>query len=248
MLAETKRRGREALLSFRMNDDHGMVEQTTQFWVDHPECRLGGRALDFGCDEVRTYIFRLIEEAVRRYDCDGIELDFNRFPTFFKDAELTEERVAKMNSLVERVRGMLDDVSRDRGHRLILCVRVPSNYNDPPPTPETARQKGCDVVAWVENGWVDFVTVSEWLFERGDLPIAEWKRAIPKVPVYGGIEVVWHNKPEGARALSADDYRQQARKLFGAGADGVYIFNMFTSREAAPWNEPPFEMLRDLGR
>ncbi len=197
MLAETKRRGREALLSFRMNDDHGMVEQTTQFWVDHPECRLGGRALDFGCDKVRTYIFRLIEEAVRRYDCDGLELDFNRFPTFFK-AGATEERVAKMNSLVERVRGMLDDVGRERGRRLILSVRVPSNFGRTPPTPETARQIGCDVPAWAKNGWVDFVTVSEFLFERGDLPVGEWKRAVTTVPVYGGIEVVWHNKPEGA--------------------------------------------------
>ena len=56
--------------------------------------------------------FRLIEEAVPRYDCDGLELDFNRFPTFFK-AGATEERVAKMNSLVEQVRGMLDDVGRE---------------------------------------------------------------------------------------------------------------------------------------
>ena len=39
-------------------------------------------------------MFRLIEEAVQRYDCDGIELDFQRFPTFFKDGT-TEERVAR---------------------------------------------------------------------------------------------------------------------------------------------------------
>jgi len=34
--------------------------------------------------EVRDYTVGLIDEAMRRYDCDGIELDFNRFPTFFK--------------------------------------------------------------------------------------------------------------------------------------------------------------------
>ena len=246
MLAETRQRGREALLSFRMNDDHNVDFQTTQFWVDHPECRLGGKALDFGREEVRDYTFRLIEEAVTRYDCDGIELDFNRFPNFFKDGK-TEERVAKMNGLVERVRTMLDDVGRGRGRRLVLSVRPPSNFGNPPPTPETARQRGCDVPAWVANGWVDFVAVSEFLFERGDLPIAEWRRAITTVPVYGGIEVVWHGRPEGERALSADDYRRQARTLVEAGADGVYIFNMFTCRESPPWNEPPFEVFRELG-
>ena len=45
---------------------------------------------------------------------------------------------------------------------------------------------------------------------------------------------------------SADAYRRQGRNLFKAGADGVYIFNMFTSRESASWNEPPFGVLKNL--
>ena len=120
MLAETRRRGREALLTFRMNDDHGNDFLRTQFLADHPDWRLGTEqyhgkgALDFARDEVRDYTFRLIDEAVRRYDCDGLELDFNRFPTFFKTGT-TDERVAKMNSLVKRIRKMLDDVGRERG-------------------------------------------------------------------------------------------------------------------------------------
>lgn len=127
LLAETKRRGREALLSFRMNDDHGNDFLRTQFWLDHPEWRLGKGALDFGRAEVREYTARLIEEAVRRYDCDGLELDFNRFPTFFRDGS-TEERIAKLTALIHRVRTMLDDLGRERGRPLVLAVRVPSNY------------------------------------------------------------------------------------------------------------------------
>ncbi len=249
MLAETKRRGREALLTFRMNDDHGNDFLRTQFLADHPDWRLGTEqyrgkgAMDFGRDEVRDYTFRLIEEAVRRYDCDGIELDFNRFPAFFKDGT-TEERVAKMNSLVERVRKMLDDVGRERGRRLVLAVRVPSNYGRTPPTPETALQIGCDVPAWVKRGWVDFVAVSEFLLERGDLPIALWKKSITTIPVYGGIECT---KGSGKMNLTADEYRHAAAGLAKAGADGVYLFNFFTSREGGEAAyEPPFEVLRDL--
>ena len=63
--------GREALLSFRMNDDHGNDFLRTQFRVDHPDCRLGAGALDFGQEAVREYVFRLIEEAVARYDCEA---------------------------------------------------------------------------------------------------------------------------------------------------------------------------------
>lgn len=249
MLAEAQRRGREALLTFRMNDDHGDDFLRTQFMVDHPDWRLGTEryrglgAMDFGRDEVREYTFRLIEEAVRRYDCDGIELDFNRFPAFFKDGS-TDERVAKLNSLVERVRKLLDDVGRARNCRLVLGVRVPSNYGRTPPTPETAKQIGCDVPAWAKLGWVDYVAVSEFLHERGDLPIGAWKQAITTVPVYGGIECT---RGGGKRNLSAEEYRQSATSLIKAGADGVYLFNFFTSREGGPdAYEPPFEVLRDL--
>lgn len=250
MLAEAKRRGCEALLTFRMNDDHGDDFLRTQFQVDHPEWRLGTQryrgkdALDFGRDEVRDHIFRLLEEAVRRYDSDGLELDFNRFPTFFKDGT-TDERVAKMNALVERVRAMLDTVGRERGRRLILSVRPPSNYGRTPPTPATARQLGCDVPAWVQRGWVDFVAVSEFLHERGDLPVAQWKQAIPSVPIYGGIECT---KTGAQKNLSADEYRHAATQLLKSGADGIYLFNFFTSREGgANAYEPPFAVLRDLG-
>jgi Glycosyl hydrolase-like 10 len=250
MLSEAKRRGCEALLTFRMNDDHGNDFLRTKFLVNHADWRLGTKqyqgkgAIDFGRKEVREYTFRLIEEAVQRYDCDGIELDFNRFPTFFKDSS-TDERIVKMNSLVERIRKMLDDVGRERGRRLVLSVRPPSNYGRTPPTPETARQLGCDVPAWVEHGWVDFVAVSEFLNERGDLPIDQWKQAITTVPVYGGIEC---RKSGGPKNLTADEYRHAAVQLIKAGADGIYLFNFFTSREGGDnAYDPPFEVLRDLG-
>ncbi|MBL8849587.1 MAG: family 10 glycosylhydrolase, partial [Planctomycetaceae bacterium] len=136
ILAEAKARGREALLSFRMNDDHGNDFLRTAFLAEHPEWRLGtvqyqgSGAPDFIQPEVRAYVLALIEEAVRRYDSDGIELDFNRFPNFFKGGT-TDERVSLMNGLVESVRQMLDKVSAERRGLtppLVLGVRVPSNY------------------------------------------------------------------------------------------------------------------------
>jgi len=245
MLAEAKKRGREALLSFRMNDAHGNDFLRTQFWTDHPDWRLRNGALDFAHDQVRDYVFRLIEEAVRRYDCDGIELDFNRFPTFFKSGT-TEARVAKMSGLVKRVRMMLDEVGRERGRRLVLGVRVPSNYGRMPPSPDSSLETGCDAVAWSRNGWVDFITVSEFLYTRYDLPIKPWKAAIREVPIYGGIECADGRSKD--QYLSPEKYRGAACHLRREGADGVYLFNFFTTREHGTdaW-EPPFEVLCDLG-
>ncbi|MSR59936.1 MAG: PKD domain-containing protein [Planctomycetaceae bacterium] len=139
---------------------------------------------------------------------------------------------------------MLDDVGHERNRRLVLAVRVPSNYGRTPPTPETSRQLGCDVSYWAKHGWIDFVAVSEFLFERGDLPIDQWKKVITTVPVYGGIECTIGG---GQKNLTADEYRQAAQQLQKAGADGTYLFNFFTSREGGEAAyEPPFEVLKDL--
>lgn len=241
MLAEAKNKGLESLLTFRMNDAHGNDFLKTQFWNDHPEYRLGA-ALDFWHPEVRDYVFSLIEEAVQRYDCDGIELDFNRFPTFFQTGT-TQERVERINSLVSQVRALLDAESLKRGRHLILTARVPSNYGSTPPTYETSLALGCDPVAWVENGWLDYLTVSEFLFERGDLPIASWKERVSGIPVYGGIECT--AGPADDQVLTADQYRLAAYRLWEQGADGVYLFNFFTPREVG--DEPHFEVLADMG-
>ncbi|MBI2927819.1 MAG: hypothetical protein HYY24_19175 [Verrucomicrobia bacterium] len=276
LLAEARRRGLEALLTFRMNDAHGNDFLRTAFWRDHPEYRLGNGALDFTHEAVRDYVFRLIEEAVQRYQCDGIELDFQRFPTFFapsrsrdgkaaiEESEIrspksesgpnsttsppteAEERIAEINSLVERVRRMLDAEGRKRNRRLVLAARVPSDYGKSPPSHEKSREIGCDPVAWAKHGWIDFLTVSEFLFVRYDLPIRPWKQLIPSIPIYGGIECA-----EGSRlkqCLTPEKYRRAARHLWAEGADGIYLFNFFTTRE---WEkdafEPPFEVLRELG-
>src|SRR5205807_1270882 len=113
---------------------------------------LGKGALDFKYEAVREHIFRLIEEAVRRYDCDGLELDFQRFPTFFQDGT-TQERVAKINSLVQRVRKMLDAEGKKRSRRLVLAARIPSDYGRSAPSYDTARSIGCDPVAWGKDAF-----------------------------------------------------------------------------------------------
>ena len=245
LLAEGRRRGLEVLLTFRMNDAHGNDFLRTAFWRDHPEYRLGAGALDFAHDAVREYVFHLIEEAVQRYDGDGLELDFQRFPTFFKSGS-TEERITQINRLVERVRVMLDVEGRKRNRRLILAARVPSDYGRSAPSYDKSREIGCDPAAWARNGWIDFLTVSEFLFVRYDLPIKPWKQLVPNLPIYGGIECA--EGPKLDQCLTPEKYRRAARHLRSDGADGIYLFNFFTTREhGKDAFEPSFEVLQELG-
>jgi hypothetical protein len=79
--------------------------------------------------------------------------------------------------------------------------------------------------------------------------VGPWKKRIPKMPVYGSIDVV-HADRSGPLLgyLSPDDYRRAACHLWADGADGVYLFNFFCPREEESKSfEPPFEVLKDLG-
>ena len=48
-------------------------------------------------------MFAIITELLERFDIDGVEIDFNRHPTFFRRAEQTQNAYL-MTDLVRRVR------------------------------------------------------------------------------------------------------------------------------------------------
>lgn len=245
LLSRAKAKGLEALITFRMNDDHGDDFLRTEFFEKNPECRLSRGALNFAKQEVRNYTRSLIREAIERYDCDGIELDFNRFPNFFAPNE-TGDKIAWMNEIVAGVSADLKEVAAKRKRDLLLAIRVPSNFGRTRPTLDSAKQLGCDVEHWTKQGWIDFVTVSEFLFQPEHLPLDSWAPLKKFVPVYGGIECTTAGAPEFY--LDAKGYRKAARQLWDDGASGVYLFNFFTTREydQTAW-DPPFEVLEQLG-
>lgn len=252
LLAEARARGLEAMLTFRMNDAHGNDFLRTRFWQEHPEWRLRGGALDFAHAEVREHVFRLLEETVQRYDADGLELDFQRFPTFFADScpDSPEERQTKIHGMVERVRQMLDREGQRRGRRWGLSARVPSDYGQGAPTYAQSVARGCDPAVWAKRGWIDFLTVSEWLFTAPSLDLPAWRRAVPGIPLYAGIQPesfpsTHPDRCEGC--LGPQGFRRVARERWANGADGIYLFNFFTSREWKEPLEPPFEVLREIG-
>ena len=243
MIDQARKKGREVLLSFRMNDAHIDDFLRCRMWKDHPEYRLNlpgewqkDSALDFGLEPVRDYTFALIQEAVQRYDVDGLEMDFNRFPHYFKPGT-EKENAARLNELVQRVRKMLDEEGLKRKRRLVLAARVPE-------TLAACRAIGLDPVAWNAAKSLDFLTASHFLYGDPRLPVKEFKEALPGIPVYSCIE--YDGKHE--YGPPPDYYRKAAASRWATGADGIYLFNFLCSREEGDKaSEPPFEVLRELG-
>jgi len=242
--------GMEVFWSMRMNDVHdgspGHPYRFPQWKKNHPECLFGtpdnrptgvtdGRAwagVDYGRMAVREMAFRTIEEVCRNYDIDGIELDFFRHPAFFKrhawGEPLGRKELDMMTGLMRRVRRMTEEVSIERGRPILVAVRVPDSVG-------YCEAIGLDVTRWLREDLIDILVAS------GYFRLSPWKDTIALghkygVPVYPSLDE--SRMPNDSRKVrnSIQCYRARAMNCWNAGADGIYLFNLFNPK-APHWRQ-----------
>ena len=184
--------------------------------------------LNFAIPEVRQRRLDQLRECLERYDIDGLELDFQRFPVFFKYGE-EGKYLPTMTNWMREVRDMSLEVAEKSGRPLLLSARIMAR-------PEQNVGIGLDPVTWAQEGLVDFLVVSHYLHNNFPLPVREYRGLLPDdLPLYASIEV----------EREVANYKKIAEQLYLDGVDGILIFNFFTSRDQG--NEPQYELLKELG-
>ena len=224
-------RGMESMLSYRMNELHDVDKPSSPllspFWKAHPEYRVGGyegwgkEALNYAIPEVREYFFGILREIIGRYDLDGLELDYMRFPYYFpfhKDSMPAYARI--MTGFVGRVRRLTDSIGHARGRNILLSARVPTSLKG-------CEHLGLDPVSWSRGGLIDFLTLAPFLSTETDIPVGEFKAACGSIPIYTCLEFTI-----GARQMTREEKRAAAALLYAAGSDGMYLFNYFVAWDA----------------
>jgi hypothetical protein len=228
VLDRARLRGLEPFVSLRMNELHDVDKPESpllsSFWKAHPEYRVGGyegwgkEALNYALPQVREHFLSWIREIIDRYDYDGLEMDFMRFPYYFPlHADSMSHYTEIMTGFVQQVRRLTDSLGTARGHRILLAARVPSSLHG-------CEHLGVDPATWCRKGSVDLLTVSPFLSTETDIPVAEFKTACGSVPVYTGIEFTI-----GTRQMTREEKRAAAALLYASGADGMYLFNYFVA-------------------
>jgi len=110
--------------------------------------------VDYEKQQVRDKVLEILTDVCSRYDIDGVELDFFRFPVFFKPQlygqPVTQKHCDMMTDLVKKFRIMTEDVSLKRGRPLLVAVRVPDSFG-------YAKEMGLDVVNWLDSDLVDII-------------------------------------------------------------------------------------------
>jgi hypothetical protein len=248
VVREAKKRGLDVFYSFRINDIHDSFtpDEKATFKVEHPEWMIGPRkygdvtsfptSLNFAVPEVRELKFRVIEELFKKYDFDGLEIDFLRSAPYFLPGEETKN-AHLLTKLLRRVRKHLDQRGRQRGRPIRLAVRVEGSL-------ASCRKDGFEVSRWIKEGLIDYLSLGTGVI---DIEVEQFKKfAAPKgvfvYPVLYGWPSKYYPIPAELAAGLALNYWQQ-------GADGIYLFNWFAhtknNSEKKGFNMAP--LLKQLG-
>jgi len=229
--------GMKFIAGFRMSDRHHrglpdhphhgrsmgrFIREHQDLWIkDFP---YDNGALDYNHKEVRDWMFNTMEEAVQRFDVDGLELNYMRYPHVFPPGH-PEVHEPILTQFTARVREMLDVEGRKRGRRLLLQTQVPQ-------TLEECHFLSLDVPTWIKEGLIDHLVPSDFGSADNDAPYDEFARLTRESEclLFPAAHVYASRDPSGGGyhwvLMSEPGYRGQASNFYAQGADGAYMFNL----------------------
>jgi hypothetical protein len=247
--------GIECFCSFRMNDIHdgwaawyshylfNPLKRNNRHWlVGEGIPGVGGNsnpygswtAVDYAREEVRRLAVAFVDEVCRKFDIDGVELDFCRHYVYFKSQawgnDPSDQEIDMMTGMVRTMRSVIEEYSVRRGRPLLLAVRVPDSDG-------YRRAMGIDLEAWLEDDLVDIVTVSDYF------RLTPWEESIGLAHKYGKpayaclSESRERDKAACSLRNSIESYRARTLQALQAGADGIYLFNAQDVSNETLYNE-----------
>ena len=273
-LKRCREKNQSPFISLRINDIHHVqwvdtpgnlrgVHAISRFYAEHPEYRIGTsltdwqeKTLNWSVPEVRDRMFSFVREQSENYDFDGFELDFMRFPSFFRVHETTsDERVRIITDWVSTVRKTLDETAPNGKHRW-LCVRIPAHLACHDPI-------GVDVRRLADVGVEMFDLSNSYHTEQtGDIPAIRELTGDAAI-YYEMCHCIRQARPNPLpppeqrndftiqRKTTPNQFYTTAQLALARGADGVSLFNYVYYREhgagdRGPAFEPPFDVLHHL--
>ncbi len=237
-------------ISFRMNDAHerdtaiGVSHLMSDFFHENPQfyrvkhhtySEYYDKIYDFTHEEVRERFLQLINESLSRYNCYGIELDFQREAyLWYIGGEYNGLDI--FNQFMRDIDDLLAIYEEKYGHELKFAVRVPSD-------PMTCYELGLDVVTWAAEGIVDHVTAGgRFMTTDTDIPIRLWDSLLEPhgVTLAASIEQAYisHSRLNNVGGATLELLAGIAANAYSQGADKVYLFNyLVTVTEEGPITE-----------
>jgi len=243
-----KESGKEVFITYRMNDVHNANESdhwgASEFKKNHPDLIVDAEAvqdnraewmsycLDYSEQEVQDYILSSIRDIASKYDIDGFQLDWMRFPRHLSGNSFDEvwDKRHALTQFTSKVRTMLDEIGNQRDKKILLSARVPTWL-------EGCRRLGIDLTEWKKL--LDFVTVAPFLSCDYRINFDRFHTVLQGIPVYAGTDM-----NHSGRCHTIESYRAWALSMYDQGADGLNLFNFPCWTEYLA--EQPYDWVADL--
>lgn len=239
-----RQHGLETIWTLRMNDIHDAwtpaflskwkqqdarrIMSTLEKSKSFSDRRRLWSLVDFEHPDVGPRLLAIIEEVLRNYDIDGIELDFMRAPFYFRTAydgkPATAQQIGILSKLVKQIRDLLLHESVRQGKPFLLNARVPT-------TVALCRTIGIDIAAWLEEGWIDVLSLGGG-YITFDVPVAELialghKHGVSVYPCLSQSGLMYRSPRGKSTKQPAEAWFGAASRLWHDGANGIYAFNLF---------------------
>ncbi len=238
MMDELPKVGINPWLSFRMNDAHNIAYKETMFhytdfFYENPQFRRiqhGSTVnnyyrglLDYSHEEVRDYWLAIFNEALSKYDCYGLELDFQReIWLWHMGGEYAG--LDYLNDFMRKLDGIISIYEAKYGHEIKLAVRVAQDI-------QTNYDLGLDVITWASEGLIDLVNpTSRYITTDFDVPVRMWAAVMHPygVEVAPGLETIILGDHGGQTPRSdLPTAAAAAANWYYQGADKMYLYNHF---------------------
>ncbi|MBI1369623.1 MAG: family 10 glycosylhydrolase [Planctomycetes bacterium] len=239
LIREGHKAGIAVYLSLRFNDthDHHLPDTLNNRYFspmkrEHPQWLLGEKdwratSYNFAVPQVRAYRMALIEETIDKYDLDGLNLDFCRFPYLFKTGE-AERGKALITEMIRKTHARIEAKRKTAGRKVGLSVRVPGSLAE-------GLAAGIDTATWMREGLVDYVIVGAVQGWEHPLPIGEYRKAAEGTQCHvlaQNLDAFMEPRPRSAAVLfgeknynSTEKFRAAAAVNWARGAEGILIWN-----------------------
>lgn len=228
--------GKNAWISFRMNDCHGdlepydvrknsKIETSKNLWrQSYREPDYFGKCLNYANPQVRKLAYSYIKETLERYDPDGIELDFMRELLLFVPG--CENR-SIMTDFMKQVKAITEEAEQRYGHKIMISILAAAEL-------KTNFEAGLDIAAWAADGLIDSVcAIPRWETITTDIPVEYWKSVLGDVSFAAGQQLLVRGSQEYPSVMSNVDMAfGQAAAALSRGADFVYLYNYFDLTES----------------
>ena len=169
------------MANIRMNDHHGRPVQWSPWERENKEWSLAKdngardwksigalRHMNYAIKGVRDYRFSILKEITKRFNINGIQLDFGRTAPFVSEPK--QENGKYVTEYIREVRKLLNETALSRNlERMYLGIILPWDY-------EFCKNEGLEVKTWIEEGLVDYISPGEWYYADWNIPLDKWRK------------------------------------------------------------------------